>query len=455
MNAMVRKVLRAPYEWMMTPIWRRAAVRAWEAQQDELRRDDRFDEGFYLRTYPDVAEIVGEGSYTAFEHYFAYGRTEGRLPNEDVQSEAIDAGYSHSTYEAFIEFTSRCNLKCVYCAVSQPDYKGTDLALPNIEMLVDELRKRGTKRVCVNGHGETTILKEWATWVGALVDAGFEVHMIGNFARQYKQHEIELFARYHSIQVSLDTMDAELLGQLRRGARLHVILENMKRIREAAGDGPGPQMSISCVVTDKNVEGIPELVDSLMERGIREFRFCDLVKYPDIPGAIAVRHVSFLDPDRMRAVRAGFNAAIGRLEAGGGWYWVEPSLEPFLLGAAESPGVSAATAASAIGAKESFHSEIPAGMTRDCLDPWSFLYLHATGEIRPCCMLEETYTDLGQGPPDEILNNDKFRALRKRLLSGELDDACGNCRARPITTTERLRERVKAAAVTRRARPEL
>lgn len=454
MSSAVRKVLRAPYEWMMTPIWRRAAVRRQVRDQEAVRRKDGFDEGFYLRTYPDVASLVENQWGTALDHYYAYGRDEGRLPNEAAQIEAIDAGYSHSTAEAFIEFTSRCNLRCVYCAVSQPDYRSADLVLPSIEILVDELRKRGTKRVCVNGHGETTILKDWDKWVGALVNAGFEVHQIANLAKKYSQHEIDLFARYHSIQVSLDTVDAELLGKLRRGARLHVMLDNMKRIREAAGDGPGPQMSISCVVTDKNLEGIPELIDTMLNFGILEYRFCDLVKYPDIPGAMAVRHISSMDDEHLREARRGFKAAIARLEAKGGWYWVEPSIEPLLMGEDEAPKSTAATAKSAIGAKESYHSEIPEGMTRDCLDPWKFLYLHATGEVRPCCMLEETYADLGQGPPEEILNNDKFRALRKRLLSGELDEACGNCRARPITTTEKLREKVMAGAVTRRARPD-
>jgi MoaA/NifB/PqqE/SkfB family radical SAM enzyme len=452
MNRMVKRVLQAPYEWMMAPIWRGAAVREQQARKEALRIDDQFDEAFYLRTYPDVAAMVGEKWGTPLDHYFAFGRDEGRLPNEAAQLETIHSGYSHSTAEAFIEFTSRCNLRCVYCAVSQPDYVGTDLEIPDIDELVRELRRRGTRRVCVHGHGETTILKEWDTWVGALVDAGFEVHMIGNFARAYKEHEIALFARYDSIQVSLDTMDAELLGELRRGARLHVILDNMDRIRAAAGEGRGPRMSISCVVMDRNVEGIPDLVDSLMQRGIREFRFCDLVKYPDIPGTLAVRHVSSMEPDRLRRARDAFLDALARLEAGGGWFWIEPSLEPFLLGEDDEPASSAATAESAVGAKESFHSAIPPGMTRDCLDPWSFLYLHATGAIRPCCMLEETYADVRQGPED-VLNNEKFRALRKRLLTGELDDACANCRARPVTTTGQLQEKVRAAAVTRRPRP--
>jgi MoaA/NifB/PqqE/SkfB family radical SAM enzyme len=452
MNAMVKKILQTPYEWMMAPIWRGAAVREQQARKEAIRIEDAFDEAFYLRTYPDVAGMVGDKWGTPLDHYFAFGRDEGRLPNEAAQLETIATGYSHSTAEAFIEFTSRCNLRCVYCAVSQPDYEGTDLEIPNIDELVSELRKRGTGRVCVNGHGETTILKDWDKWVGALVDAGFEVHMIGNFARAYKEHEIELFARYDSIQVSLDTMDAELLGQLRRGARLHVILDNMERIQRAAGEGPGPRMSISCVVMDRNVEGIPELVGSLMERGIREFRFCDLVKYPDIPGTLAVRHVSSMEPGRLRAAREAFKAAIACLEASGGWYWIEPSLEPVLMGDDDAEKGSAATAASAVGAKESFHSAIPPGMTRDCLDPWSFLYLHATGAIRPCCMLEETYADIRHGAED-VLNNEKFRALRKRLLTGQLDDACGNCRARPVTTTAQLQEKVRAAAVTRRPPP--
>lgn len=41
-----------------------------------------FDETWYLQAYPDVRDAVNGGWMTARTHYDAFGRREGRLPND-------------------------------------------------------------------------------------------------------------------------------------------------------------------------------------------------------------------------------------------------------------------------------------------------------------------------------------------------------------------------------------
>jgi len=44
---------------------------------------DLFDEAGYLRLYPGIAQAMMQGVIgTAWDHYFHYGRDEGRQPND-------------------------------------------------------------------------------------------------------------------------------------------------------------------------------------------------------------------------------------------------------------------------------------------------------------------------------------------------------------------------------------
>src|SRR5690349_7050707 len=77
----------------------------------------RFDADWYVKTYPDVDREVKFGRWKdAFDHYWLYGRAEGRLPskprfdeewyvsvNSDVR-EGIAKGEFGSGYEHFLLF---------------------------------------------------------------------------------------------------------------------------------------------------------------------------------------------------------------------------------------------------------------------------------------------------------------------------------------------------------------
>lgn len=56
--------------------------------------DVMFNEGFYLKKYPDVAAAVKKGSFTSgYEHYKKYGQKEKRLPVPPMPTEFNEAEY--------------------------------------------------------------------------------------------------------------------------------------------------------------------------------------------------------------------------------------------------------------------------------------------------------------------------------------------------------------------------
>lgn len=197
-----------------------------------------------------------------------------------------------------LDLTTRCNLRCTYCAVSQPFYAGVDMAPQLMDRLLAAVPKIGRDpQIAVNGHGETTYLKDWHIFCQKLIAQGARLNIITNLAKVYEQAEIETLAGMEIVQVSLDTLDDELLQNVRRRVNARRILGNLRAIKAAAarlGRRDRPVLSISCGLYDRNTPLLLDLVRGLMEFDVQNFTFWNLVKYPDLPDAVNVQPLDHL-----------------------------------------------------------------------------------------------------------------------------------------------------------------
>ena len=87
-----------------------------------------------------------------------------------------------------------------------------------------------------------------------------------------------------------------------------------------------------------------------------------------------------------------------------------------------------------------------AARTRDCLDPWSTLYVHADGDVAACCW-SRPVGNLGRESLERIVEGEAVRAMRLGLLTGALPADCAKCPARDTTTTKALARKVERLAV--------
>ncbi len=385
-----------------------------------------FDEEFYLHTYRDVAEAVRSGMFgSGHEHYLRFGANEGRKtvrPAEDLLA-------SPTTDTVFLELTSRCNLRCTYCAVSQPTYHGIDLPLKGFDNFLEQMRARGVRTVVMNGHGESTIIKEWEVYADRLADAGFRLHMTTNLAKRLKPSEIATLSRFERILVSIDTIDPVLLAKLRRGASLDTILANIDAMQEfAAARRRNPEIFISCTVGDLSAPGILDLVEACLGRRIRLFRFGDLAEYTPIEEVTWMRHVSHLPAEALDIVRTRFRTALARIEAEGGSFEIDSTLLSLL----DRREDAVAERETRISDKTVHYVDAAPDQTRDCLDPWRIAFVQADASVRPCCFFEEKLGTLMTDSLLDVVEGDAFHTLRRELVTGALRPNCRSCSARGL-----------------------
>jgi len=399
---------------------------------------------------------------------------------EAIPSELLASGRLKSVH---LEVTSKCNLRCTYCAVSQPEYKGYDLNVDSLGSLIPALQELGVESISLNGHGETTFHKGWKDVFEQVIGVFPRTEITTNLSFDYSDEEIELLSRVDVITVSLDTHDPVLLQETRRKVDLGVILNNIARIRRAVAarrvslgsdskyEFQGmmlsktdpywvhntyritPRFIFSCVVHNKNIMQLPAFAHFAVAINVSHVIFCNMTKYKDLPGAVNVYPISSLEStDDLVAARGALKQAEATLIDHGLNVLIQDGLLASVDTAIADSWRSSKSASSGKPVKEAPHAATLSaqrsygtpgkGETRDCLDPWNFAIVYATGKVAPCCWHDPMHTLGKDGTLLDILSSDKSIKLRKQLVTGRLNKFCKTCPARGLISVNELRHKV-------------
>lgn len=337
---------------------------------------------------------------------------------------------SKYTHHAFLELTSRCNLRCVYCAVSQPSYQSEDFDLSRFDALISDLKERGIHSLNLNGHGETTMIKDWHRLCNRLLSEDIKLVIITNLSRRLTDEEVETLSQFHAITASCDTVDSEFFTKMRRSAKLEIFYENIERIQAASRKiNHEPVWGWSAVVTDMSVFGMKDLAREGLKRNIRDFSLVGLTKYDPLPeGSLRVKPIDELLPEQFAKAQQCLTEVEELIIKGGGQVAIQAGLRSALL--KEEKGETQASKSNPAKVEKK---------TKDCLFPWTELFFKANGDVAPCCWAPPV-GKISEGTTlKSILKNGKLKKLRASIISGDLPPTCQTCPSAKWTSVKKMR----------------
>lgn len=371
----------------------------------------------------------------------------GRILGKNSESCTGDATFdkligSPRLASAHLEFTTSCNLKCSYCAVSRPTYQATTLSDSLLKQAIDELIALRLHDVNISGHGETTSIPGWNNHARRLIDAVSVVSIISNLSKVYTDEEIETLARIAVVMISVDTVDIELFKRLRRGGDFRRVLYNICAIRSCALrlGIPAPLFKWATVVCDKTVFGLPTLVDFGLALGIRHFHFQNLVLLANISETFECAPLVAMSGEELAQVPNVFDEIQRKMEH----HRASFEIQPGLLEAIASVSDGAKVELTKIESVSIFRATRSAEhLTRNCIDPWNLTYISADGAVKPCCIMRERLGTLGvDGSLIEIFHGQLLREYRHGILSGDLKGSCNDCHSRGWVSVDEMARKV-------------
>jgi molybdenum cofactor biosynthesis enzyme MoaA len=189
------------------------------------------------------------------------------LKSQGVCTEGIELESAFAFSECGGNITNRCNFSCVYCSHSGEDghtgHLRREMEREHFLKVLDCLCRRGLKIFNFCGIGELTTYSGWVELVDLIEERYPELRLrvISNFGRLFSDPELDRLAHLDLVHISCDTLDPRLYAGLRRGGRLPLLLENIRRLKDRCSGqtGRAPDMVFNVTATDANVDHLEDL----------------------------------------------------------------------------------------------------------------------------------------------------------------------------------------------------
>lgn len=98
---------------------------------------------------------------------------------EEFHQHRNRTGYGGADLDAWplanlrVDLNEKCNLRCVYCPVSNGHYTGTEMTPETMAEVLGYIRSLPSEtQILCNGHGETTFHKDWRRFCDAMLEDG-------------------------------------------------------------------------------------------------------------------------------------------------------------------------------------------------------------------------------------------------------------------------------------------
>jgi MoaA/NifB/PqqE/SkfB family radical SAM enzyme len=186
--------------------------------------------------------------------------------------------------KVYVEPTSRCNLSCRTCIRNAWEEPQGDMAPETWKRVVESLKGLPSRPdVFFGGFGEPLLLPNIAEMVAQARAVAGKVELITNGILLTRERSKELIeAGLDTLWISLDGATAESYADVRVGAALPQVLDNIRRIAMMRhGTSQGPEIGISFVAMRKNIGDLPALIRMGPKLGISRYMVTNVFPYTE------------------------------------------------------------------------------------------------------------------------------------------------------------------------------
>jgi MoaA/NifB/PqqE/SkfB family radical SAM enzyme len=204
----------------------------------------------------------------------------GLTPGAQVRIEASPNGlrlHRPVTHLAkvYVEPTDHCNLDCVTCFRNAWQAAMGRMSTDTFQRILDGLREfEPAPTVYFGGIGEPLFHPRTAEWVAQAKTLGARTELITNGTLLSEKRSQQLIdAGLDLLWVSIDGASPESYADVRLGAELPGVLENLARFRQMRKGShfPTPEIGIAFVAMQRNIADLPKVLKLGRALGAKHF----------------------------------------------------------------------------------------------------------------------------------------------------------------------------------------
>ena len=204
--------------------------------------------------------------------------------DEVVNHIRVHRPVSHLT-KIYVEPSLRCNLACRTCVRNTWAEDGEDMSVETFAAILDSVRQVApAPDVFLGGLGEPLLHRRIAGWIGEAKALGARVELITNGTMLTERRGRQLIdAGLDVIWVSIDGATPESYADVRLGAELPRVVENVRRFRKRrpGGHRPRPEIGVVFVAMRRNIHELPDVLRLARSLGAKRFMVSNLLPYDE------------------------------------------------------------------------------------------------------------------------------------------------------------------------------
>lgn len=310
---------------------------------------------------------------------------------------------------ANIEITTRCNLKCRFCARAILKRPVSDMPYEMFCSILDLLPH--AYRITLVGLGEPLLHPHIADFISEAVSRGRRVALATNAMALDQTMSQELInSGLHSIAFSLDGPNQDTASAMRQGSDLEKIIRNIKEFVKIASSTRPMSTAVFSAVSIYTVSYLQQLIDIVKDLGVRVLMLTDL----NFPQNVADTLWKGTDESIMATIQKAVSYAFSK------------GLPVLSVHALEEFGL--------VDRYKDFLLLPPSQLYRRssqrtwCFSPWQTVPVDVNGNITVCdCQPEHIAGNLFRQPFSDIWNGEVMTEFRRHMLSETPPENCTIC----------------------------